>query len=724
MTLLPPPALLATLLLFAPDAEAGAPARGFPFAEPVQPPRALQAVSHRGGPGSVPENSAAAINRAAADTVEWVEVDVRRTKDGHHVLIHDETLDRVTDGRGRVLDHTLEQLRALDPGAKFARRFAGERILTLPEALKAAQDRVNLYLDCKDVDPARLAREVLDAKAGRRVVVYGPPEVLRAVRAGAGEEVGLMAKWRPAFGLDPWVDQVRPHAVEVDAADVTADVCREFHRRGIKVEVKALGGDDRPEVWDRAAAAGADWVQTDRPEEVLARQSLKALGADRAVKVAHHRGASRYAPENTLPAYAKSFALGADLVEFDVRTTRDGAFVLLHDGSLDRTTTGRGQVRDRTAAEVAALDAGAWFGRPFVGTKPPTFDEFLDAAKGSNAELYVDAKEIAPEALVAALARHGLTGRAVVYQGPEYLEKLRAIAPDLRRMPPLRDPSEIDALVKRVKPYAFDTRWSILSKSLIDRCHAQGVKVFSDALGFAETVEQYQKAARDGIDVIQTDFPVRVLRALELLAATTRSAAAGPAGTTVLFDGKTLDGWKPAGFYREGEIKVEGGAIVLPAGRPMSGVTSTRRDLPTTNYELTYEAQRRSGRDFFAAATFPVGKSFLTFVNGGWGGSVTGLSSLNGADASENETGRYFKYENDTWYKFRVRVTDEVIRCWIGDKEVVALNYEGRQVGTRIETRSNQPLGFATWESTGAVRNVAVRPLSADEVAAHNKIDD
>jgi hypothetical protein len=191
----------------------------------------------------------------------------------------------------------------------------------------------------------------------------------------------------------------------------------------------------------------------------------------------------------------------------------------------------------------------------------------------------------------------------------------------------------------------------------------------------------------------------------------------------VLFDGKGLDGWKASGFLRAGEVKVEGGAIVMAVGEPMTGITSTRKDLPTTDYELSYEAKRLSGDDFFAAATFPVGKSFATFVNGGWGGNITGISSLDGADASENETSRFVKYRDETWYRFRVRVTDKMIRCWIDDAEVVAVDIEGRKVGTRIEVRQNQPLGFATYGSAGAVRKIEVRSLTPTEVAAPAKPD-
>ena len=488
---------------------------GFSFFEPTKPPRVVQVMAHRGAMRQAPENTARAIELTIADTVEWVEVDVRLTKDGHHVLFHDDQLDDKTNGTGRVRDRTLAELRALDFGIKFAPRFAGTRILTLAEALELARGRVNLYLDCKDVDPAQLARDVIGAGMEHQVVIYDTPQVIKAVRAAATAELALMTKWRPRFGITPWVDEVRPAAVEIDAADVTSEACREFKSRGIKVEAKTLGADDRPEVWDRVLAAGVDWVQTDLAEEVIARQALKKIGT-KPVKIAHHRGASRYAPENTLPALEKAVRLGADFVEFDLQTTKDGGFVLLHDRTLNRTTDGRGPARDWDLAKIAALDAGSWFGRPFARTPVPTLDAFLEAA-GTRVELYVDAKDIAPEALAAALKRHGLIERSVVYQSAAYLAKLRAIAPAIRRMPPLRNAASLESAAEQVQPYAFDTNWSILSKELIDRCHAKGIKVFSDALGSHERVEDYQRAIKGGIDLIQTDQPLRVLRAIELL---------------------------------------------------------------------------------------------------------------------------------------------------------------------------------------------------------------
>lgn len=227
------------------------------------------------------------------------------------------------------------------------------------------------------------------------------------------------------------------------------------------------------------------------------------------------------------------------------------------------------------------------------------------------------------------------------------------------------------------------------------------------------------RSARRAVDA----SPIRLARRAALLAAVLLAVAPAaladdePPAPIALFDGESLDGWEPTEFSHPGEVRVDDGAIVLAAGRPMTGITSTRDDLPRVDYELSFEAKRLEGRDFFAAATFPVGDSYITLVNGGWGGNVTGLSSLDGADASENETSKYYKYENDRWYRFRVRVTPSHIACWVDDAPVVAVDYTGRQVKTRPETRGNQPLGFCTWETSGSVRKVTVRRLTPPEIA-------
>ena len=103
-----------------------------------------------------------------------------------------------------------------------------------------------------------------------------------------------------------------------------------------------------------------------------------------------------------------------------------------------------------------------------------------------------------------------------MYQSADYLRWLKALNPRIRSMPPLGAPEQLEPLAEKLHPYAVDARWNILSKELIARCHALGILVFSDALGTHERIEDYQQAMGWGIDLIQTDHPLRVLRAIEL----------------------------------------------------------------------------------------------------------------------------------------------------------------------------------------------------------------
>jgi glycerophosphoryl diester phosphodiesterase len=497
----------------------GTSGRAFQFFEPVQPPRPVQVMAHRGASGQAPENTRPAIQHAIEDGFEWVEIDLQLTRDGKHVLYHDSQLESKTDGTGRITDHRLADLKKLDAGLKFATRFAGERLLTLQEAFEIARGKINLYLDCKAINPELLVQEILDAKMERQVVVFSKVETLLRIRTASNGRVPIMPKWYPANGTGEWIARLQPAAVEIDANEVTPEICRVFHRKGIKVQAKVLGKEwDRPEVWDKVIAAGADWLQTDLAEEIIARSVWQRV-PKRPVHISHHRGANRYAPENTLPAFEKSIRLGADFVEFDVRSTSDGQFFLLHDSDLRRTTNSSGPIGDVSSTVVRGLDAGSWFGKPFAGEKPPTLDEFLSAVAG-KVDLYFDAKDISPESLMTAIEKYHLADRTIVYQSVKYLQKLRELNPRIRSLPPLHDLSELEMIASTLKPYAVDAKWEILTQDLIAQCHAKGILVFSDSMRNHERIEDFERAIQWGIDLIQTDHPLRVIRAIELITAT------------------------------------------------------------------------------------------------------------------------------------------------------------------------------------------------------------
>lgn len=178
-----------------------------------------------------------------------------------------------------------------------------------------------------------------------------------------------------------------------------------------------------------------------------------------------------------------------------------------------------------------------------------------------------------------------------------------------------------------------------------------------------------------------------------------------------LFDGKTLGSWRPSKFFGPGTVTIEDGAIILGTGKDLTGVTWAGPALPTTNYELTLQARRVEGRDFFAGITFPVGESFCSLILGGWGGEIVGLSSINGMDASENTTSQAITFELQRWYTVRIRVTTAKIESWLDDRQIIDQELKGNTFGVRLEVEPSQPLGIASWRTKSALREIRLRRL-------------
>ena len=147
-------------------------------------------------------------------------------------------------------------------------------------------------------------------------------------------------------------------------------------------------------------------------------------------------------------------------------------------------------------------------------------------------------------------------------------------------------------------------------------------------------------------------------------------------GWLSLFNGKDLSGWEETDYAGRGNVKVQNGELHIENGLVITGVTYTNKTaLPKTNYEIEYEAKKLNGTDFFGLLTFPVGDAHASLVTGGWGGAVTGISSINSMDASENNTTVYLKFNKDHWYKFRLSVTPDNLSVWMTPKEhLIPLN--------------------------------------------------
>ncbi|MEM9557761.1 MAG: glycerophosphodiester phosphodiesterase family protein [Acidobacteriota bacterium] len=249
-------------------------------------------IAHRGASGLAPENTLAAIELAIDLGVDMVEADVTVAREGEPVVIHDETLERTTDGSGRVLDTPLAALRALDAGAWFDDAFAGQRVPTLDEVLALADGRVVLNLEIKTeslrLDPdevvrtpppggvvARLVDTVRRRDLGEAVLVSSfDPRALMQLRTLA-PEIRCAALYTPRVhdGLTPSqiAAQAGSCALHLTSSQATPARVEAAHRAGLAVMVYSTR---RAPVNDAAAmwpilGRGVDGICTDRPDRFL-----------------------------------------------------------------------------------------------------------------------------------------------------------------------------------------------------------------------------------------------------------------------------------------------------------------------------------------------------------------------------------------------------------------------------------------------------------------------
>jgi len=200
------------------------------------------------------------------------------------------------------------------------------------------------------------------------------------------------------------------------------------------------------------------------------------------------------------------------------------------------------------------------------------------------------------------------------------------------------------------------------------------------------------------------------------------SAANGP---RALFDGETLEGWERCNYAGNGEIGPVGdGVLRIGRGEMLSGIRYTG-ETPRVNYEVVMEARRVEGDDFFYCLTFPFKDKYASFVVGGWGGAVCGISSIDFMDAMENMTMSASEFVEGRWYRIRLLVTDHRLQGFIDGERIFNANLEGRQLGMRFgEIEESLPFGLSTFSTTGEYREMSIRALDEGEIAAALALDD
>jgi hypothetical protein len=258
-------------------------------------------------------------------------------------------------------------------------------------------------------------------------------------------------------------------------------------------------------------------------------------------------------------------------------------------------------------------------------------------------------------------------------------------------------------------------RVSLFSVIALAVCLGAGCKVASTRHSDSAKAQPQASAA--------TPKPMRLAEA-EILAKAIQEPPAPfeGEGWQSLFDGKSLHGWKETDFAGHGEIACTNGLLIMNMGDPFTGVNLTN-SFPKMNYELALDAMRVNGSDFFCGITMPIGETFCSLIVGGWGGSLLGISSLDGMDASENETTRFMNFERGKWYRIRIRVTEGRIEGWLDKEKLVDVVTTDKKISLRPgDIELSKPFGIACWQTTAALREIKVRSVSkaADPPKKHS----
>ena len=226
-----------------------------------------------------------------------------------------------------------------------------------------------------------------------------------------------------------------------------------------------------------------------------------------------HRGNHRYAPENTAVSYQQAIEAGAPIVELDLNMTSDGEVILLHDSTLDRTTTGSGKVAEHTLDQVRALDAGSWKDAKYAGEPVPTFEQIATLCKDKTVMMLDLKTEVTGDRIISVLEKTGFDPTKVIV-APWKVERARGIAPYLPDSPMILLHSDLPAGHERGDVFfdelkemgfsGFSLSWKNLTLAFVQAAQRNGMKVYTWTIN---SPEHLSGATLMGVDGIITDIP-------------------------------------------------------------------------------------------------------------------------------------------------------------------------------------------------------------------------
>jgi glycerophosphoryl diester phosphodiesterase len=233
-----------------------------------QAERQVVVISHRGEHLHHPENTMPAFRAAVEAGADFIEVDVRTTADGRLILQHDDTVDRCTNGHGKVSAMTFEEIRKLDAGVKFNAEFAGTPVPTFEEVLEFAHGKIGVYIDSKQISAKDLVEAVGKYRMDDSVVVYGGLNLQRDVQK-LNPRIKIMPESMSVDWATQFLSELHPQVVAFDAHDWKDEIIAVVKAAKAGLYVDRLGLADNPEMWLDAIRRGATGIQTDHPAELV-----------------------------------------------------------------------------------------------------------------------------------------------------------------------------------------------------------------------------------------------------------------------------------------------------------------------------------------------------------------------------------------------------------------------------------------------------------------------
>lgn len=461
----------------------------------LNPPRPY-AIAHRGASAYAAANSLRAFEIAADLGADFWELDLRLTADGEIVVFHDPVL----------------------PDGKAIEDLSYAEVLQHPGQVETAIPRLDRVLDLAISRGAGIYADIKADAAVRPVLALLKRRGVERAILGAFsfEAIADLPKRECPYpravlipvGADPfagteaadilhlcWERLERPQ----DLLD--KDFFARAEARGQRVVLWHEEDPARMAVLRRKPVLG---ICSDRPELVNPHRS----GDDWPLEIVCHRGANRFAPENTLAAAHCAFAAGFSHVEIDLRSSADGEVFAMHDASLARTTPEQGGIADHSAATLRELDAGSWYAPHFSKEKVPTLGAMLGLAEQYDGALYIELKAAPADLVLEQVQDFGMLGRCFFWSSEtENLRQIRRLSKEARIMLRRQDYRSLeeafcDGLAPAIIEYTLAEDWSEFAD-----CRGRGAAVMVAYMGKESVSMQRIVAARP--DLVNLDDPFR-----------------------------------------------------------------------------------------------------------------------------------------------------------------------------------------------------------------------